>query len=97
MYWCAHKTATLTSIQHTVLPPYCRQFFTTIRRQIWQIFDPSPLKNADVLNKEGVQQLRRKNFPNFDHLAWWNEQLWIKNAIFSRKVIGKMASINALL
>ena len=24
------------------LPPYCRQFFSTIRRQIWQIFDPSP-------------------------------------------------------
>ena len=24
------------------LPPYRRQFFTTIRRQIWQIFDPSP-------------------------------------------------------
>ena len=32
------------------LPPYRRQFFTTIRRHIWQIFDPSPLKNADVLN-----------------------------------------------
>ena len=26
------------------LPPYRRQFFTTIHRQIWQIFDPSPLK-----------------------------------------------------
>ena len=24
------------------LPPYHRQFFSTIRRQIWQIFDPSP-------------------------------------------------------
>ena len=23
-------------------PPYRRQFFSTIRRQIWQIFDPSP-------------------------------------------------------
>ena len=22
MYWCAHKTATLTSIQHTVPPPF---------------------------------------------------------------------------
>ena len=22
MYWCAHKTATLTSIQHTVPPQY---------------------------------------------------------------------------
>ena len=31
--------------------PSRRQFFTTIRRQIWPIFDPSlPLKNADVLN-----------------------------------------------
>ena len=26
------------------------QFFTTIRRQIWQSFDPSTLKNADILN-----------------------------------------------
>ena len=32
------------------LPPYRRQFFTTIHRQIWQIFDPSPLSNANVLN-----------------------------------------------
>jgi hypothetical protein len=32
------------------LPPYRRQFFSTIRRQIWQIFDPSPLEHADVLN-----------------------------------------------
>ena len=32
------------------LPPFPCQFFTTIRHQIWQIFDPSPLKNADVLN-----------------------------------------------
>ena len=31
-------------------PPTCLQFFTTIRRQIWQIFDPSPLNTADVLN-----------------------------------------------
>ena len=30
--------------------PYCWQFLTTIHQQIWQIFDPSPLKNADVLN-----------------------------------------------
>ena len=30
--------------------PSRRQFFTTIRQQIWPIFDPSPLKNADVLN-----------------------------------------------
>jgi hypothetical protein len=33
------------------LPPSRRQFFTSIRRQIWPIFDPSPLKNADVLNR----------------------------------------------
>ena len=31
-------------------PPYGRQFFSTNRRQIWQIFDPSPLEHADVLN-----------------------------------------------
>ena len=28
------------------LPPYRRQFFSTIRRQIWQIFDPSPPKTC---------------------------------------------------
>ena len=32
------------------LPPYRRQFFSTIRRQIWQTFDPSPQRHADVLN-----------------------------------------------
>ena len=32
------------------LPHYRRQFFSTIHREIWQILDPSPLKNADVLN-----------------------------------------------
>ena len=31
-------------------PPYRRQFFTTIHQQIWQIFAPPPLRNADVLN-----------------------------------------------
>jgi len=28
------------------LPPSRRQFFTTIRRQIWPIFDPSPPKEC---------------------------------------------------
>ena len=28
----------------TIFDPYSRQFFTTIRRQIWPIFDPSPPK-----------------------------------------------------
>ena len=32
------------------LPPSPWQFFTIIRQQIWPIFDPSPLKNADILN-----------------------------------------------
>ena len=37
------------------LPPYRRQFFTTIRRQIWQIFDPSPpSKKADILTEAGA-------------------------------------------
>ena len=31
-------------------PPSCRQFVITIRRQIWQIFDPSPPKNTEILN-----------------------------------------------
>ena len=30
--------------------PLRYQFFTSIRRQIWPIFDPSPLQIADVLN-----------------------------------------------
>ena len=31
-------------------PPSCRQFFSTIRRQFWPIFDPSPpLPIADVV------------------------------------------------
>ena len=29
---------------------YRQQFFSAIRWQIWPIFDPSPLKYADVLN-----------------------------------------------
>ena len=29
-------------------------FFTTIRRQIWQILDTSTLKNADVLTLSGT-------------------------------------------
>ena len=32
------------------LPPSCWQFFTTIRRQISPILDPSPLEYADVFN-----------------------------------------------
>ena len=30
--------------------PYRQQLFTTICWQIWQIFDPFPLKNADIFN-----------------------------------------------
>ena len=30
-------------------PPPGRQFFSTIRRQFWPIFDPSPLPIADVV------------------------------------------------
>ena len=32
------------------LPPPIGSFYATIRRQIWQIFDPSPLKNTEILN-----------------------------------------------
>ena len=40
------------------IPLRSQQFliFTTIRRQIWQIFDPSPLENADVLNRWSLFQ-----------------------------------------
>ena len=33
--------------------PYRRQFFTTIRQQIWQIFDPSPPKKCRRLKWRG--------------------------------------------
>ena len=39
-----------------IFDPYRRQFFTTLRRQIWQIFDPSPLENANVLNGWSLMQ-----------------------------------------
>ena len=32
------------------LTPLPSAVFCTIRRQIWQLFDPSPLEHADVLN-----------------------------------------------
>ena len=38
---------------YTIYDPYrppSAVIFTTIRRHIWPIFDPSPLKDADVLN-----------------------------------------------
>ena len=40
------------SANFLTLPLSHRQFFTTIRQQIWPIFDPPPppLKNANVLN-----------------------------------------------
>ena len=45
-----------------IFDPYPhRQFFTAIRQKIWHIFDPSPLKNADVLN--GWSQSILKVFP----------------------------------
>ena len=33
----------------TIFDPSRRQFFTSIHWQIWQIFDPDPPHNADVL------------------------------------------------
>ena len=50
----AKKNAKLTNdkrrwqIFHDFRPlsPYRRQFFSTIHRQIWQIFDPSPPKTC---------------------------------------------------
>ena len=32
------------------LPPSSWQFFTTIGQQIWPIFDPFPLKNANKMD-----------------------------------------------
>ena len=39
------------------LLPYRRQFFSAIRRQIWQIFDPSPLKECQHLKWTVSNQL----------------------------------------
>ena len=43
------------------LPPFRRQFFITIRRQIWWIFDPSPPKTCRRL---------KWMVPNFANLIW---------------------------
>ena len=42
------------------LTPYRRQFFTAIHHQIWQIFDPSPLKNADILNEWSITIIKSR-------------------------------------
>ena len=44
------------------LPPYRWQFFSTICRQICQIFDPSPLRHADVLNRWSLTPNRQMFF-----------------------------------
>ena len=53
MYWCAHKTATLTSIQHTVPldkenfkwiqrgDPYKKEFYRTPRKTPWYFDHPT--------------------------------------------------------
>ena len=52
--WLLYGTIHLSRQQFfTIYDPYplpSAVFFTTIRRHIWPIFDPSPLKDADVLN-----------------------------------------------
>ena len=40
----------LAVVQYLTPTPLCRHFFNTICWQNWQIFDPSPLENANVLN-----------------------------------------------
>ena len=59
------------------LPPYHRQFFTTIRRQIWQIFDTSPPKQCRRL-KWMVPKMMMQNIASKSSLAlsmyldsWW--------------------------
>ena len=44
--WTIHLRCRQIFHDFLPLPPYRRQFFTTIRRQIWQIFDPSPPKTC---------------------------------------------------
>ena len=57
--------------------PYHRQFFTTIRRQIWQIFDTSPPKQCRRL-KWMVPKMMMQNIASKSSLAlsmyldsWW--------------------------
>ena len=50
------KTLAFFSIFLTSTPLQSAIFFTTIRRQIWQILDPSTLKNADILTLSGTEQ-----------------------------------------
>ena len=52
MYWCAHKTATLTSIQHTVLPPYVlNHVFSTENNQKLAFSDPLPPTSDYVIHE----------------------------------------------
>ena len=59
------------------LPPFRRQFFTTIRRQIWQIFDPSPptkcrrLKWMVPMNFHNELKFYRK-----EHLCLLSHENW---------------------
>ena len=58
-------------------------FFTAIRRQIWQIFDPSSLKNADVLNgwsQRGKYQYQNKAMKN-DFIALYQITLDLSNIL----------------
>ena len=53
------------------LPPYRRQFFSTIRWQIWQIFDPSPPKTCRRLK----WMVPESNWFNIDDIRF----VWPRN------------------
>ena len=60
------------------LSPYSRQVFTTIRRQIWPIFDPFPLKNADVLN--GWSHSSSVQFHQINRIFFYKDQSLLKKS-----------------
>ena len=72
MYWCAHKTATLTSIQNTVPPPFWRlhnPLCHNLHTHIWKT------------NYEGARHIRvpiilsKYSFILFVMQAWWFMQV----------------------
>ena len=60
MYWCAHKTATLTSIQHTVHGRHEKCPTHNYVPALWLI---TPLVCHFCVQKEKIEK-KKKSFPN---------------------------------
>ena len=96
-----HPFKTSANFSRFLTPTTVGSFLLLSVGKFGKILTPPPLLKGCRRLKRGRPTATSTKFPQFwPHilvLAWSNEQLWIKNAIFSRKVIGKMASTNALL